>query len=43
MYMQQGGPMVPRSGPAGGFNPGPNVLQGPLAYLEKTTSNIGIT
>lgn len=41
MYMQQGVPMGPRSGGAPGFNPGPN-LQGPLAYLEKTTSNIDL-
>lgn len=25
----------------GNFGQGPNVFQGPLAYLEKTTSNIG--
>ena len=41
MFMQQGGaggPMASR----GGFNQSQqNVLQGPLAYLEKTTSNIG--
>lgn len=42
--MQQGGPLVgPRVGAGPGFNPGPNVLQGPLAYLEKTTSNIGMS
>jgi hypothetical protein len=40
MFMQQqamGGPRGPftQQGPGG-------VLQGPLAYLEKTTSNIGI-
>lgn len=39
MFMQQGmgGPRgpFPQQGPGG-------VLQGPLAYLEKTTSNIGI-
>lgn len=38
MFMQQqamGGPRgFPQQGPGG-------VLQGPLAYLEKTTSNIG--
>uniref|UniRef100_U5EP56 Mediator of RNA polymerase II transcription subunit 28 n=1 Tax=Corethrella appendiculata TaxID=1370023 RepID=U5EP56_9DIPT len=27
-------------GPRGAFNQSPNVLQGPLHYLEKTTSNI---
>lgn len=27
--------------PMGNFGQGPNVLPGPLAYLEKTTSNIG--
>ena len=40
MFMQQGGPMGPRGGGAGGFSQGQNVLQGPLAYLEKA-SNIG--
>lgn len=39
MFIQQqamGGPRTfPQQGPGG-------VLQGPLAYLEKTTSNIGI-
>lgn len=35
--MQQGNQMANR----GGFNQAQNVLQGPLAYLEKTTSNIG--
>ena len=38
MYIQQGGP-GPTNHP--GFNQGTNMLQGPLAYLEKTTSNIG--
>lgn len=37
MFMQQGNQMANR----GGFNQAQNVLQGPLAYLEKTTSNIG--
>lgn len=37
MFMPQAGPMASR----GGFNQAQNVLQGPLAYLEKTTSNIG--
>lgn len=52
MFMQQGGvPMNPvRANVVGGgggmpmsnFGPqGPNVLPGPLAFLEKTTSNIG--
>ncbi|XP_055705468.1 mediator of RNA polymerase II transcription subunit 28 isoform X3 [Phlebotomus papatasi] len=36
MYMQQGGPVPSR----GGFNQASNMLHGPLAYLEKTTSNI---
>lgn len=39
MFMQQqglGGPRLPFSQPGPG-----GVLQGPLAYLEKTTSNIG--
>ncbi|XP_060523722.1 mediator of RNA polymerase II transcription subunit 28 [Cylas formicarius] len=41
MFMQQGmasarGSPFPQQGPGG-------VLQGPLAYLEKTTSNIGMT
>lgn len=47
MFMP-GGAAVGRSGgnvgvpPSGGFNHGgSNILQGPLAYLEKTTSNIG--
>lgn len=35
---QQGGTMAAR----GGFNQAQNVLQGPLAYLEKTTSNIDL-
>lgn len=35
MFMQQ-------QNSRGAFSQGPgNVLQGPLAYLEKTTSNIG--
>ncbi|GAB0098598.1 Mediator of RNA polymerase II transcription subunit 28 [Sergentomyia squamirostris] len=38
MYMQQGGPVPSR----GAFNQAPNMLQGPLAYLEKTTSNIDL-
>lgn len=38
MFLQQGNQMPNR----GGFNQAQNVLQGPLAYLEKTTSNIGI-
>lgn len=37
MFMQQGNQMANR----GGFSQAQNVLQGPLAYLEKTTSNIG--
>lgn len=49
MFMQQGGvPMNPVRGnvggsgmPMGNFGQGPNVLPGPLAFLEKTTSNIG--
>lgn len=51
MFLQQGGmPMNPvRSNIGGGgggmpmsnFGQGPNVLPGPLAFLEKTTSNIG--
>lgn len=40
MFMQQGPPRSANVG-GGGFNQGPNMLQGPLAYLEKTTSNIG--
>lgn len=44
MQQQQGGPIGnPRVGAGPGFNPNQNVLQGPLAYLEKTTSNIGKT
>lgn len=39
MFMQQGNQLANR----GGFNQAQNVLQGPLAYLEKTTSNIGKT
>lgn len=46
MFMQQGG--VPMRGnvgavgmPMNNFGQGPNVLPGPLAFLEKTTSNIG--
>lgn len=48
MFIQQqqgvGSPLGGRNmGAVGGFNQGgPNVLQGPLAYLEKTTSNIGL-
>ncbi|KAJ6645443.1 Mediator of RNA polymerase II transcription subunit 28 [Pseudolycoriella hygida] len=38
MFMQQGNQMANR----GGFNQAQNVLQGPLAYLEKTTSNIDL-
>lgn len=40
MFMQQG----PRGPPYPGQGPGVGVgsLQGPLAYLEKTTSNIGM-
>ncbi|KAG8281144.1 Mediator of RNA polymerase II transcription subunit 28 [Homalodisca vitripennis] len=38
MFMQQG----PR-GPFPGQGPGVGLLQGPLAYLEKTTSNIGMS
>lgn len=46
MFMQQGGvPMRANVGGAGmpmnNFGQGPNVLPGPLAFLEKTTSNIG--
>lgn len=49
MFMQQGGPMnvvrgpVPAGMQMGNFGPAPNQipLAGPLAYLEKTTSNIG--
>lgn len=53
MFMQQGGvpmsPVRPNMGGGGGgggmpmanFGQGPNVLPGPLAFLEKTTSNIG--
>lgn len=38
MFMQQQG----LGGPRGPFSQGPGAaLQGPLAYLEKTTSNIG--
>lgn len=33
------GGIVP--GNNGNFSQAPNVFQGPLAYLEKTTSNIG--
>lgn len=42
MYMQQGNPMNQgRVGvPMSNF-PQPSVLPGPLAFLEKTTSNIG--
>lgn len=38
-----GGPVAgPSSSAVAGFSQGgQNVLQGPLAYLEKTTSNIG--
>lgn len=48
MFMQQGGvPMRSNVGGAGmpmnNFGQGPNVLPGPLAFLEKTTSNIGKT
>lgn len=39
MFMQQGVGVGPR-GPFPGQNVG--LLQGPLAYLEKTTSNIGL-
>lgn len=38
IQQQQGGTMAAR----GGFNQAQNVLQGPLAYLEKTTSNIDL-
>lgn len=38
LFMQQG--MTGSRGPFGQQTPG-GVLQGPLAYLEKTTSNIG--
>ncbi|XP_072393246.1 mediator of RNA polymerase II transcription subunit 28 [Diabrotica undecimpunctata] len=41
LFMQQQGMPSPR-GPFGQQPPG-GILQGPLAYLEKTTSNIGIT
>lgn len=44
MYIQQGGQMNPSRNvgmPMGNFPPGPGVLPGPLAFLEKTTSNIG--
>ncbi|XP_056633504.1 mediator of RNA polymerase II transcription subunit 28 [Diorhabda sublineata] len=41
LFMQQQG-MGSSRGPFGQQPPG-GVLQGPLAYLEKTTSNIGIT
>lgn len=52
MFMQQPNPMAHRGGVPGGlsgmpggvpagFNQNHNALQGPLAYLEKTTSNIG--
>lgn len=47
MFMQQGGiPMNPVRANVGGgggmpFGQAPNVLPGPLAFLEKTTSNIG--
>lgn len=34
-----GGGIVP--GNNGNFSQAPNVFQNPLAYLEKTTSNIG--
>lgn len=46
MYMQQGAPMNPGRNvgmPMGNFPQGPGVLPGPLAFLEKTTSNIGKT
>lgn len=39
LFMQQQG-MSSARGPFGQQAPG-GVLQGPLAYLEKTTSNIG--
>lgn len=51
MFIQQGGPMnvvrapVPPTGlQMGNFGPVSNQvpLAGPLAYLEKTTSNIGL-
>lgn len=42
MFMPQGVPMRGGSGmPMNNFGQGPNVLPGPLAFLEKTTSNIG--
>lgn len=44
MYMQQGATMNPGRNvgmPMGNFPQGPGVLPGPLAFLEKTTSNIG--
>jgi len=37
MAMPQRGPSFPNQGPLAG-----GVLQGPLAFLEKTTSNIGM-
>lgn len=47
--MQQGGgvagpsgSMNPHGGGVGGFAPSQQSLQSPLAYLEKTTNNLGI-
>lgn len=45
MFMQQGGgggPMNQRGGGVGGFAPSQQSLQSPLAYLEKTTNNLGM-
>ncbi|XP_011302995.1 mediator of RNA polymerase II transcription subunit 28 isoform X2 [Fopius arisanus] len=43
MFMSQGGVAGGRGGfPVGGVGVGSSVLQGPLAFLEKTTSNIGM-
>lgn len=50
MFSPQNAMGSPRPGAGGGgivtanngnFSQAPNVFQGPLAYLEKTTSNIG--
>lgn len=37
-----GGAIATGAGGRGGFNQSQNVLHGPLAYLEKTTTNIDL-